>query len=150
MTVDAARKRDLLGTWLSVHGEFRVPLHDGGPLDVHASIATLRRALTDPRESVYILVRRGAPLIPLYIGRARNPVTRWQRHLRASVSGAPGYARWPTPFAGPLDVYVVPVDAMTAPPIPGFPVTAGAVEAQLISLAQDAHPGLLNKDGVGR
>lgn len=150
MTIDAPRKRDLLSAWLSAHSGFRVPLHDGGSLDARMAIASLRRALPDPRESVYLLVSRDTPLIPLYIGRARNPVTRWQGHLRACVGGAPGYARWAAHFAGSLDLYVVPVNEMVAPPIPGFPVTAGAVEAQLISLAQDAHPGLLNRDGVGR
>lgn len=62
----------------------------------------------------------------------------------------PCYVRWNAYFKEPLDLFVVAVTEMHGPPIPDFPVTAGAVEAQMISLAQDAHPGLLNREGVGR
>ena len=45
--------------------------------------------------------------------------------------------------AADLTLLVVPVAAITRPPIPGFPVTLGAVEYQLVGLVQDAHPGRL-------
>lgn len=46
---------------------------------------------------------------------------------------------------------VVPEDAISASPIPGFPTSVGSVEYQLVALAQDAFPGtLLNREGVGR
>ncbi|GAA4012562.1 hypothetical protein GCM10022631_25380 [Deinococcus rubellus] len=99
---------------------------------------------------MYVLVQRSAATVPLDIGRAANPSSRWQGHLKGHRSDMPRYARWSVFFEQLLDLYVVPVGEMHGPPIPGFPVTAGAVESQLIGLAQDAYPGLLNREDVGR
>jgi hypothetical protein len=150
MNPDAAKKRVLLEQWLKLHAAHRLPFHEGGPLDAAASLSALRGHVQGVHESVYVLVRRSAPTRPLYIGKAGNPVTRWQSHLRKIQQGGGSYGAWTVLFADPLDLYVVPVFAMQSPPIPCFPVTLGAVENQLISLSQDAFPGLLNRDGVGR
>jgi len=147
---DADKKRALLEQWLTRHAAHRFPFHPGGPLDPAASLTALRTAMPDVRESVYVLVRQSAPTRPIYIGRAVNPVSRWQSHLRSIQKQAGRYDAWSAVFAEPLDLYVVPVAEMQGPPIPCFPVTTGAVEHQLISLGQDAFPGLLNRDGVGR
>ena len=150
MNPDADKKRALLEQWLTLHTAHRLPFHAGGPLDTPASLAALRTHLQGVLESVYVLVRRSAPTQPVYIGRAGNPIARWQSHLRKVQKGEGSYSPWTAIFAEPLDLYVVPVAEMQGPPIPCFPVTAGAVENQLISLGQDAFPGLLNRDGVGR
>lgn len=150
MTPDAERKRDLLHAWLTQHAAFRLPFHPGGPLNGPATLASLRAQLPVVSESVYVLVRRSAPLVPLYIGRAANPGRRWQGHFRDYRKGVKKDVRWSGYFADSLDLFVVPVSEMLSPPIPCFPVTAGAVESQLISLAQDAYPGLSNREGVGR
>lgn len=150
MNPDADKKRALLERWLTLHDVHRVPFHAGGPLDVTASLASLRAHLQDVQESVYVLVRRSAPTRPVYIGKSVHPYSRWQGHLREIQQGKGRYGAWTAFLAEPLDLYVVPVAAMRGPPIPGFPITAGAVEHQLISLGQDAFSGLLNRDGVGR
>ncbi|GAA4014213.1 hypothetical protein GCM10022631_27440 [Deinococcus rubellus] len=150
MSPDAERKRELLQVWLAQRAIFQLPFHAGGSPDAAMILADLRTRLPRIQESVYILVQRSAPTIPLYIGRATNPLSRWQSHLKGHRNGLPRYARWTAFFEQPLDLFVVPVCEMYGPPIPFFPVTAGAVESQLISLGQDAYPGLLNREGVGR
>jgi len=150
MNPDADRKRALLEHWLTLHDVHRLPFHAGGALDAPASLTSLRTHLQGIQESVYVLVRRSAPTRPVYIGQSVHPYSRWQGHLREIRLEKGRYAAWTVFLAEPLDLYVVPVAAMRGPPIPGFPVTAGAVEHQLISLGQDAYSGLLNQDGVGR
>ncbi|AIZ45126.1 hypothetical protein QR90_08440 [Deinococcus radiopugnans] len=150
MNPDVDRKRALLEAWLSLHAAHRLPLHDGGALDRAVCLNRLRAGLFGVQDSVYVLVRRSEPTTPLYIGRAADPLVRWRTHLSELQRARPRSHRWAALFRDPLDLYVVPVTRMQEPPIPGFPVTAGAVESQLISLAQDAAPGLLNRDGVGR
>lgn len=147
---DVDRKRALLDAWLSLHAAHRLPLHDGGALDSAACLNRLRAGQPGAQDSVYVLVRRSEPTMPLYIGRAANPLVRWRTRLSELRRARPRYQRWAVLFRDPLDLYVVPATRMQGPPIPSFPVTAGAVESQLISLAQDAVPGLLNRDGVGR
>lgn len=150
MSDDHDRKRALLLNWLTTHAAHRVPLHDGGPIETPQILTRLRAALPNPEESVYILVRRDAPTMPIYVGRAAQPVSRWEGHLRSLMDSTPRKDAWRAHFQHDLDLYVVPVTAMQGPPIPGFPVTVGAVEAQLISLAQDTSPALLNREGVRR
>lgn len=140
----------LLLDWLTTHDAHRVALHDGGPMDTLQILTRLCAALPFPEESVYVLVHRDAPTLPLYIGRAAQPVKRWEAHLRSLTESTPRTDAWRMHFQQPLDLYVVPVTAMHGPPIPCFPVTVGAVEAQLISLAQDTSPALLNREGVRR
>lgn len=147
---DRDRKRTLLLDWLTAHDTHRIALHDGGPIESPRILTRLRAALPAPEESVYVLVRRDAPTMPLYVGRAAQPVKRWEGHLRSLLKSTARTEAWMVHFQQPLDLYVVPVTAMQGPPIPCFPVTVGAVEAQLISLAQDTSPALLNHEGVRR
>lgn len=150
MSDDHDRKRALLLNWLTTHAAHRVPSHDGDPIETPRILTRLRAALPNPEESVYILVRRDAPTMPIYVGRAAQPVSRWEGHLRSLLESTPRADAWRAHFQYDLDLYVVPVTAVSGPPIPGFPVTVGAVEAQLISLAQDTSPALLNREGVRR
>ncbi|GGR61147.1 hypothetical protein GCM10008959_23820 [Deinococcus seoulensis] len=150
MSDDHDRKRALLLEWLTTHDAHRVALHDGGKVESVRILMRLRAALPNPEESVYILVRRDAPTMPIYVGRAAQPVSRWKGHLRSLLESTSRADAWRAHFQHDLDLYVVPVTAMQGPPIPGFPVTVGAVEAQLISLAQDTSPALLNREGVRR
>ncbi|MGM9322246.1 GIY-YIG nuclease family protein [Deinococcus aquaticus] len=150
MTDDRPRKLALLDGWLTQHAAFRIAFHPGGSLAGMQTLARLRGALPRPQESVYVLVAREAPTTPLYVGRALNPVQRWQSHLRALAAPSAHSTAWQAHFTGPLDLYVIPVAEMKGPPIPCFPLTAGAVESQLISLAQDVSPVLLNREGVRR
>ena len=150
MPDDLDRKRTLLLDWLITHDAHRIPLHDGGLIKTPTILTRLRAVLPTPEESVYVLVRRDIPTLPLYVGRAAHPVKRWESHLRSLAESTPRMDAWRAHFQHPLDLYVVPVTSMQGPPIPYFPVTVGAVEAQLISLAQDLSPALLNREGVRR
>lgn len=147
---DRHRKQALLLDWLRAHDAHRIALHDGGPIKPSQILTRLRAALPSSEESVYVLVHRDSPAAPVYVGRAAQPVKRWEGHLRGLTQSTPRTDAWRVHFQEPLDLYVVPVTAMQGPPIPCFPVTVGAVEAQLISLAQDTNPALLNREGVGR
>lgn len=98
--------------------------------------------------------------MPLYIGKSENPFSRWVnghlRRLREEHNGSQtgSYAALQKALkVNPegLQLFCVNEDDILFPPIPGFPTTAGAVEYQLVGLAQDAFPGmLLNKEGAAR
>lgn len=97
-----------------------------------------------------MLVAADEPLRPLYIGKSKHPLHRWKQHLTHLARGEGVYARWLPLWERSLELYVIPDEALQAAPLPGFPVTVGSVEYQLIGLAQDAYDHLLNSDGVAR
>jgi hypothetical protein len=107
-----------------------------------------------------LLVRNGDELIPLYIGKASSPRSRWiNGHLRSlrkalSAERPTGYSRWVRALEkaeGEVYLFCIHEGAICYPPIPDFPKTVGSIEYQLVSLASDAFPGmLLNNEGVGR
>lgn len=109
--------------------------------------------------SIYVLFA-GADedAVPVYIGKAENPVVRWKQHLDGWAKGAGSYAKWRSSLLDaenkaivPLSLLVVPLDSVTRPPIDGFPTTMGSLEYQLISLAEAVYPGrLFNTEGKSR
>lgn len=152
-------KRLLLDTWMK-----------GTPHGVHTLMAS-GETIPDPSwarrlperhpggDFVYLLVvGTGTEARPAYIGRAASPAQRWMQHLSRFRAGQGSYGRWVSSLLDELGrartelaLVVVAARDVDMPPIPGFPVTPGAIEYQLISLASDAHPGqLLNHEGVGR
>ena len=109
--------------------------------------------------SIYILFAETEDVAaPVYIGKAENPVMRWKQHLDGWAKGIGSYAKWRRGLLDtegkavtPVMLLIVPLDAVTRPPINGFPITMGALEYQLISLAEAAYPGrLFNSEGKSR
>lgn len=97
---------------------------------------------------------------PIYIGKTSSLLKRWVNgHVKklqeSYINGSNNlYKKW---IANLVDckekVFLgcIHESKVKYPPIPNFPQTIGAVEYQLISLAQDAYPNkLLNKEGVSR
>jgi hypothetical protein len=163
MAGGSAQKRHLFGTWLErwVETNAVVVCRDGEPLRADAvlrGIASL--PLGDAsKEYLYVLLHgEGESAVPVYIGRAADPVSRWRGHLAGFARGVGVYSAWRRALLRPdgtaaalLRLVVIPVSGVTAPPIAGFPATVGALEYQLVGLASDAYPGhLLNHEGKAR
>jgi hypothetical protein len=158
MSPDAERKRQLLAEWWAdlLPGFSVRLLNPSEPLE-QLALERLRETpeLWAAGPAVYVLF---ADLVPVYIGRTDDVVGRWEQHLKGWAAGRKSYARWRQALLSPdgttrfaLVLLVVPAAAITRPPIPGFPTTAGSVEYQLVGLAADAYPGrLLNHEGQGR
>jgi hypothetical protein len=159
MSPDADQKRKLLTEWWAdLLPRFAVGLlQPGEQLEQEVALERLRETtgLCAAGPSVYVLF---ADLVPVYIGRTDDVLGRWEQHLKGWAAGTKSYARWRQALLSPdgsarfaLVLLVVPAGAITRPPIPGFPSTAGSVEYQLVGLAADAYPGrLLNHEGRGR
>lgn len=159
MSRDAERKRTLLAEWWAEFIPARIIklLDRLSPFNPATMLARLGGLSLEP--SVYVLFSAEyGQDVPVYVGQASNPVSRWNGHIEGLRKGQKSYARWRAALfdtegraVAALTLLVVPVAAITRPPIPGFPVTMGAVEYQLVGLAQDAYPGrLLNSEGRGR
>lgn len=165
MTVegDALRRRVLFEAWMAGHQANSMTLAvQGEPIDRRTVLARLTCLAGRQRapEYVYILSeRRPQEETPAYIGKARSPVTRWTQHLAGLTRGEGPYARWRSRFLleghetvrFDLTLLVVGETSVQFPPIPGFPTTVGAVEYQLVGLAEQGYPlRLLNHEGQGR
>ncbi len=157
--MDQEKKRTLLTTWWADFiPTYSVRLFDrNAPFDPTAAISRLKGCI--PAPSIYILFADSdGEDTPVYIGKADNPLTRWRQHLDGWAKGMGSYARWRTELLdcnsgvrSDLMLLVVPVDVVTQPPIPGFPLSMGSLEYQLVGLAEAAYPGrLFNSEGKGR
>lgn len=160
------QKRDLLNRWLAAHapGNSVLLFANKAPhyeLTVDA-IGLLKNLRANVEMSLYI-VCLGNPeheAIVAYVGKAANPWRRWQgghlKKLREVVKRQvnSSYTRWVDLFeTTDRMIYLICIDEreINFSPIPEFPNTVGAIEYQLISLAQDCFPEyLLNQEGVGR
>jgi hypothetical protein len=95
-----------------------------------------------------------------YIGKAVDTWQRWNNgHLRklrqaARSSKRSSYTRWVRLFnstAEPISLICLIESQILFPPIAGFPSTVGAIEYQLVALAQECFPDhLLNQEGAAR
>jgi len=110
-------------------------------------------------ESIYLLlVEEDGDLVPVYIGRTKDPVKRWAQHLKGLHQGERLYARWRQALLTPtgrvrqaLKLVIIPVSDIRSAPLPNFPTSTGALEYQLVSIASEAYPGrLLNHEGNRR
>lgn len=157
---DVGRKRQLFESWLSQHQQHAAALSEAGRLlDVQEAVRRVS-SLVGPQpagEFVYVLLEQRDEQVPAYVGKSRTPVRRWTSHLRSLLVGKGSYARWQARLlnAGlvryPLTLYVIGQGQVHTPPIPGFPVAIGAVEYQLLGLAEDAYAlPLLNVEGQRR
>lgn len=159
MNLDAQKKSALLTSWY----EDFLPSHTVCLFDrlsrFDRTTAISRLANLPTKPSIYILfVTEQDCFVPVYIGKADSPLLRWGQHLEGWSKGAGSYARWRAALLdtdgranADLTLLVIPLDEIKQPPIPGFPVSLGTVEYQLVGLASDAFPGrLLNSEGRGR
>ena len=163
MSQDADRKRVLLTDWC---GAF-LPQHSapiltrGMPVGRELALERIARmpAGCPAGSSVYVLLAETVEgPVPVYIGKADSPLRRWRQHLEGWCLGTRSYAKWREVLLDPdglarddLTLLIVPATSIDRPPIPGFPMTIGAVEYQLVGLAEGAYPGrLLNDEGRGR
>jgi hypothetical protein len=159
MTRDADKKRALLAAWwVPLLSDYSIRLFDRHT-SFDPSAASLRLATVPAVSSIYVLLADiNGEVTPLYVGKAEDPLARWRQHLDGWMRGSGSYARWREALLDAeertryeLTLLVVPAEAITFPPIPGFPTTVGSVEYQLVGLASDAFPGhLLNSEGQGR
>lgn len=160
---DGDRKRELLQDWWrELLPVYSVRLFGRGDLvDRAVGVASLGGLPSACREcpAVYILFADStAGPVPVYVGKADDALTRWAQHLDGWTAGRGSYARWRRELLDEggrcrddLFLLIVPRAAITHPPIAGLPATVGAVEYQLVALAEDAYPGwLLNHEGRGR
>jgi hypothetical protein len=134
----------------------------GNRVDADAVVKQLRSPPWDRTAGdgfIYTLfIAAGDMLVPVYIGKTDAPGDRWATHLHCLESGQGSYRRWRQLLLDgggcaryDMSLLVAPLSAVATPPIPGFPVTAGSVEYQLIGLASDAYPAtLLNCEGNRR
>ncbi|GEM_PF-5771668 len=113
---------------------------------------------------IYIMYFKKAnfDLIPLYVGKTTNLLKRWkgggghiEKLKKAANDALEGtYLNWANrleKLEGEIFLFCLDEQNVIFSPIPYFPITIGAIEYQLISLAADVYPGfLLNKEGVGR
>ncbi|MCB1024605.1 MAG: GIY-YIG nuclease family protein [Acidobacteria bacterium] len=98
--------------------------------------------------------------LPLYIGKTVSLYKRWvDGHIKKlqecyANQGNGSYEKWQNQIVDKRDrVFLgcVQDSNVRYPPIPNFPKTIGAIEYQLISLANDVYPNiLLNSEGVRR
>jgi hypothetical protein len=156
------QKATLLREWITCHSEGRiVPAFTvNGELRLTPEATEFLGRLPVGPMYVYLLgVERGEEFRPLYIGKSNDPKGRWTqghlRGLRRAQRGEGGsYVRWlqTVTQAHPRPLLIcIAENEIQFPPIPGFPVSGGSVEYQLISLVTDAYPGtLLNHEGVPR
>lgn len=159
MSRDAEKKMFLLTEWWGEFAPARtIKLLDRFAVIDHAA-ALARLGVLSAEPSVYVLFSGTyGHEVPVYVGKADDPIRRWNGHLDGLRKGQKSYARWRTALLDPdgraaadLTLMVIPVAAINRPPIPGFPLTLGALEYQLVGLIQDAYPGrLLNVEGRGR
>ena len=158
---DHLRKRQLFEAWLSQHQSFATALSGAGqPLNVKEAVERIAHLVgkQGSAEYIYLLVeQQDGEEVPAYIGKSKTPVSRWTSHLKNLLVGEKSYGRWQARLLDegqvrqPLGLYVIGQDQVQSPPIPGFPMTIGAIEYQLIGLAADAFvPRLLNSEGQAR
>jgi hypothetical protein len=157
-------KARLFTTWFEAHRDTNiVPLFSAvAPQFVLIAAAPLFFARPE-RAGLYLYMLLAKSLhecYPLYIGKTTSPRKRWLqghlRHLRQARSGAQvgSYSRWVQvleTLEGQAYLFCIHECAITSAPLPGFPMTIGSIEYQLVSLASDAFPGrLFNSEGRGR
>lgn len=159
-------KRGLLSDWISAHapGNFATLFASRAPLFALTSDAVqlLQRQHPANENAIYIVCigsPESSPIIA-YIGKAVDPWQRWNNgHLRKLREAAQGsrnssYTRWVRLFESTAEsIYLILLSQsqILFPPIAGFPSTVGAIEYQLIALAQDCfHAFLLNREGAAR
>lgn len=109
---------------------------------------------------VLFVKRTDKEWLPLYIGKTASLYKRWVGgHLKKlqecyANRGTGSYEIWQNRLIDKRQqVFVgcVGDSKIRYPPIPNFPTTIGAIEYQLVALANDAFPDmLLNREGVRR
>ena len=158
---DVLLKREYFEAWLEKHTKYQIRLVDqGSTLHVTEALSRLLPLVEQKasKEFIYILVEeRPDGRVPAYIGKSKQPLTRWRSHLQKLQQGLGSYARWRDRLLQndltlfDLTLYVIGDQQVVSPPIPDFPMTIGAIEYQLIGLAEDAYPfKLLNHEGQSR
>lgn len=154
-------KSKLLREWLRPWLHTSIRLMNAGQVPPDPTWSSRLQPSPDyaTEEFIYVLLTEdGSDGVPVYIGRAKNPVARWKSHLQGFATGKRSYRRWRERLLDerghsryPLVLVVIPICEVTIPVIPGFPTTVGALEYQLISLAAEVTPGgLLNHEGIAR
>lgn len=158
-------KRELLQAWLDQFSRNTINIcKAGNKIDKNLVLNQIQTQYMtkDKHEWIYILtVKKDNNDIPLYIGKTNSPYNRWKSHIEniENIEKNKGlYKRWTQVLYNPNktaieDLYItlVPQSDISKPPIPGFPISIGAIEYQLISIASDVYPQyLLNKEGNRR
>ncbi|MGA8941653.1 MAG: hypothetical protein WB502_02910 [Thermoactinomyces sp.] len=110
-------------------------------------------------ECIYILlIEQNTVKIPVYIGKSRHPLKRWDFHLRSWSREKGPYQKWSALLTDtekktkyPMFLMIAPDYSIQKPVIAGFPKTIGSIEYQLIGLTSDGYPNfLLNSEGNRR
>lgn len=161
---ESDRKRFLFNKWLNLYfHSYSIPLFKKGEnLDANAIQMKIKNKVTNYEvfnNSIYmLLIELDRAYVPVYIGKSKNPLIRWNSHIKSLINGKGSYQRWRSLLLAedetvkyPAFLVIIPDQKINSPVIPGFPSTVGAVEYQLISLASDVYPEyLLNLEGNRR
>lgn len=158
----ALNGRVLLHDWLAAYTvRFSLKLLRKGDLFDKQQLLDRVADLTSkiPGESViYVLsVVKGEELVPVYVGKTKTPLKRWEGHINGLLGGGGHYSKWQQVlfqnWKARFDVSLVliPASEISEPPIPNFPTTVGSVEYQLVELVSENYPETcLNVEGKRR
>ena len=164
---DNKKKRGFYEVWVKAHIEdnniCKLFERTSPNIEISKSFIEFINSRKTGINHIYIMMKKNerGNLIPLYIGKSNSPRTRWLHgHLRNLLAVEKGevnsknYNNWLKKLNSKnCTVYLMCVDQekIKFPPIPGFSVSVGSIEYQLISLATDAFDSsLLNSEGVAR
>lgn len=157
-TSEASTEKALIyRRWWLLHQPKVVPLFtpeaDGFALSQSAERLL---ASTLGEEAIYVLTLSEAAFhLPVYIGKSTNSLGRWRGgHVPGLNDPAKKlYSPWRNllrPRRHQASIYALKTSDIKDAPLLGFPRTIGAVEYQLVSLATDFSPHLLNREGAPR
>jgi hypothetical protein len=154
--------RVLLHDWLTVYTDrFSLRLlRKGDPFDKQQLLHRVADVTSKiPDESViYVLsIVKGEELVPVYVGKTKTPLKRWEGHINGLLRGGGRYSKWlQVLFQNwkarfDTSLILIPASKISEPPIPNFPITVGSVEYQLVELVSGNYPETcLNVEGKRR
>lgn len=163
---DKKKKHDFYEVWVKAHKDDNICKlfeRTSPNIEVSKSFIEFINSRKVGIHHIYIMMKKNEQghLIPLYIGKTKFPKSRWlQGHLKKLLAVEKGrinssnYNKWLNSLNSTnCTIYLMCVEQkkIKFPPIPGFPISVGSIEYQLISLAADAFDSsLLNSEGVAR
>ncbi|MFC4455674.1 GIY-YIG nuclease family protein [Deinococcus sonorensis] len=158
-TADSAVARRHFEGWLAAHQGYGFVLANAGEPMVRGRMLAQLTSLTgrqqDPEYICLLMEQRLGDETPAHIGRTRTPGRYWSDHLRGLLAAQGEYARWRRRLLREghdtvrydLHLYVIGQRHVAFAPQPDGPVSAEAVERQLVALATEGFPLRLLNDG---
>ena len=160
MNRDKKKKQELFLDWILKHQEDNTCIlfkKTYPELEISTELNEFLRKYKS--NTVYIMMNLENNIWqPQYIGKSKNVKKRWMDHINelknVYLNINNRKSNWRERLIKikiPINLLCVEEESIKTPPIPGFPITIGAIESQLISLASDCYDSpLLNYEGVKR